>query len=317
MKKIIALLTIIMLGVFAVGCGANEKNQVSDNNVEKNYDQEKIVEKRQEEEMIEQVLQIVEKTQEIVEDVQQTEVIINDEVQNYTVLQQDTKKDELVGEAEKALFSFIEAIINKDIESARKYMLYDDLDYPFSPIDDCLDYDSEDVLYDITEVEEISDDMKLININMKTQEEEAEEILLMKKVNDSWRLASGGVISRKQSVFTDDQVKDGEVVIYLKDIYHRFNGLDTYVISIVNNTTEKLNIGFVNNPAIIYENQAGKGYIEFDETGVVNPYSKDYMYFTVDATEGPVKSIILKEVMLGLQPTTSDVKVFIGEMIER
>ena len=85
----------------------------------------------------------------------------------------------------------------------------------------------------------------------------------------------------------------------------------------MNNTTEKLNIGFVNNPAIIYENQAGKGYIEFDETGVVNPYSKDYMYFTVDATEGPVKSIILKEVMLGLQPTTSDVKVFIGEMIER
>ena len=59
-------------------------------------------------------------------------------------MQQDTK-DELVGEAEKALFGFIEAIINKDIESARKYMLYDDLTI-FSPIDDCLDYDSEDML---------------------------------------------------------------------------------------------------------------------------------------------------------------------------
>ena len=142
----------------------------------------------------------------------------------------------------------------------------------------------------------------------------------MKKVfgksDDTWYIANGGVISRKQSIYTEDQIKDGDVAIYLKDIYHRFNGEDIYVVCLVNNTTEKLNVGFVNRPAVIYENETGKEYVELNNNFVVNPYSSEYMYFTVDSKEGPVKSIILKEVMLGLQAETSDVDVFIGEMVE-
>ena len=300
MKKLIALLTlIIMVGVTVIGCGPNDKKQASSNNAETNYEAEEVAEEIEE------------------EDEQEKEEKTNNEVHSDAVIQEDAKVAEGLGDAEGVLFSFFEAMTSQDVERAREYILYDDLDFPFSPLEDGLDYYSDNKPLDITKVEELSEDMKMIYVNIDTPEGEIEDSFLLKMVNGAWYVAPQGVVSRYQSVHTDEQVKDGEVCMYLKNIYHDYNAVDTYVVSIVNNTSEKLNIGFVNNSAVIYENEAGKGYIELDNNFVVNPYNSESMYFTVDSSEGLVKSIILKEVMLGFQAKTNDVEVFIGEMVEQ
>jgi len=297
MKKIIALLVLIVMVAFsAIGCGSNGEKQTSGNNVETNYNAEEVAEKTEAEGKDEQVTK---------------------EANNNPDTQVDTKAVEDSGDAEKVLFKFFEAMMNKDIETARRYVLFDDLDFPFSPLEAGLDYYSDNKPLDVTKVEEISEDMKLIYVNMDTPEKESEEIFVLKKVNDAWYVAPQGVISRQQSVYTDEQVKDGEVGIYLRNIYHSYNGIDTYAINIVNNTDEKFNIGFVNKGAVIYENDAGKKYIELNENFVTNPYNREILYFTVESSEGPVKSITLKEVMLGLQARTSEVKVLMGEMVEQ
>jgi len=301
MKKLIALLTlIIMVGAFVIGCGTNDKSQVSNDKVEPNYQEEEMVEEVQVDEVEEQVV----------------EETIKNEEGNDTDGQKDIENPKYSGDVEKVLFSFFEAVLNQDLEKARECVLIDDLGFPFSSLEEALDYYKANQSPDITKVEEISDDMKMIYANVETSEGEIEESFLVKRLDDTWYIANGGVISRKQSIYTEDQIKDGDIAIYLKDIYHRFNGEDIYVVCLVNNTTEKLNVGFVNRPAVIYENETGKEYVELNNNFVVNPYSSEYMYFTVDSKEGPVKSIILKEVMLGLQAETSDVDVFIGEMVE-
>ena len=169
---------------------------------------------------------------------------------------------------------------------------------------------------DIVNTEKISEDMQLIHVNMKSPEEEYEDSYLLTMAGGSWYVASGGIVSRQKSVYTEEQVKDGEVGIYLQNIYHAFNGIDTYVINIVNNTSEILRIGFVNNGAIIYENNAGKEYVDFETTLELSPYNSGEIYFTANSNEGLVKTITLKEVMLGLQAQTSDVEVLMGEMMD-
>lgn len=304
MKKLIALLTlIIMVGAFVIGCENNNKNQVSNENVEANYQEEETVKEIQVDGEEKQVVEETTKNQE----------------HNDTDEQKDIENIQYAEDVEKVLFGFFDAILNEDLEKARKCVLFDDLGFPFSSLEEALDYYKGNKSPDIARVEEISDDMKIIYANVKTLEGEFEESFLIKRLDNTWYLANGGVISRMQSIYTEDQIKDGDVAIYLKDIYRRFNGEDIediYVVCLVNKTTEKLNVGFVNRPAVIYENEVGKEYVEFNDNFVVNPYSSEYMYFTVDPEEGPVKSIILKEVMLGLQAETSDVEVFIGEMIE-
>lgn len=304
MKKLIALLTlIIMVGAFVIGCENNNKNQVSNENVEANYQEEETVKEIQVDGEEKQVVEETTKNQE----------------HNDTDEQKDIENIQYAEDAEKVLFGFFDAVLNQDLEKARKCVLFDDLGFPFSSLEEALDYYKGNKSPDIARVEEISDDMKIIYANVKTLEGEFEESFLIKRLDNTWYLANGGVISRMQSIYTEDQIKDGDVAIYLKDIYRRFNGEDIediYVVCLVNKTTEKLNVGFVNRPAVIYENEVGKEYVEFNDNFVVNPYSSEYMYFTVDPEEGPVKSIILKEVMLGLQAETSDVEVFIGEMIE-
>lgn len=299
MKKIVILLMLIgMVGLTIIGCGTNDGKQTSSNNVETNNEVEEVAEQIEAE-----------------EDKQEKEETMNNEVQNDTDTQEGIEVAEHSGEAEKVLFSFFEAMTNQDIENAKQYVLYDDLGYPFGSIEGVIEYYLNNKLLDITKVEELSEDMKRIYVNIETPEEEMEDSYVLKKVNDAWYVAPQGVISRQKSIYTDEQVEDGKVGIYLKYIYHGFNGVDTYVLSLVNNTSEKLNIGFVNRGAVIYENNAGKGYIELDDNYVINPYNSEDMFFTVDSSEGPVKSIILKEVMLGLQAETSDVEVLMGEMV--
>ncbi len=298
MKKLFALITIIIIVGFSVtGCGTNDEKQTSSSNVETNYNTEEVAGE--------------------IEDQEKKEETTNKEEQNDTEIKEDTEAVEHSGDAEKVLFSFFEAMTDQDVEKAREYVLYDDLDYPFLALEEGLDYYSENKPIDIIKVEELSEDMKMIYVNIDTPEKKIEDSYLLKKVDNAWRVATQGVISRYQSVHTDDQVKDGEIGIYLKNIYHDYNGVDTYAVNIVNNTDEKFNIGFVNRGAVIYENDAGKGYIELQENFVVNPYNKNILFFTVDSSEGPVKSIVLKEVMLGLQAQTSEVEVFMGEMIEQ
>ena len=58
MKKLIALLTlIIMVGAFVIGCGTNDKSQVSNDKVEPNYQEEEMVEEVQVDEVEEQVVE--------------------------------------------------------------------------------------------------------------------------------------------------------------------------------------------------------------------------------------------------------------------
>lgn len=124
--------------------------------------------------------------------------------------------------------------------------------------------------------------MKAIKVKIKGQNEELEEDYLLKKVNDNWYVATEGIVSRQQSIYTDDLVEDGKYGIYLENIY---------------------------------ESNVGKKFIEMDQNLEVNPYSKGQFYFTVDPAEGPVKSITLTEFMLGLEPMTREEKVNIGEML--
>jgi len=307
MKKLMILLTLIsMIGFSTIGCGTNDQKQEAGNIAEKNSNAVEETEKQNAEET--EKLNNEEREEEREET--NTQADDKDEQGNAEVAEQSD-------DAEKVLLDFLDAVLIRDFERAEKYMLYKDLSSPLPTMEEAHNFYSNNKPLEITKVEEASEDIKMIYMNFKTQEEKVfEEPILLKKVNDAWYIAPQGVISMHRSVYTKEQVKDGEVGIYLKYVYHRFNGEDIYVVDIVNNTSEKLRLGFVNKASFIYENDAGKKYIEFDNTYEVNPYSNGDFWFTVDSKEGPVKSILLKDVMLGLQPKTSDVEVYMAEMVE-
>lgn len=315
MKKNFALLTLIsIIGIYAVGCGSNGNK--SDNNTEKTYDVE-ATNNAEKEEAKEEV-----KGEEAEEENDQNndEIAEEKEVNGDGLVEEkdnnsENQKD--IGAEGQIVYNFYEAVINKDIEKANQYVLFDDLEPPFDSLEKILDYYADKNYLEITQVEEVSEDMKLYHVKVGTDETSyVEEAYLLKKVDDTWYLALSGLVSWHQSVYTNEQVEDGKIAIYLKDVYRYYNGTDIYVLSIVNNTDEKFNLGFVNRGGIIYENSK-KGFIELDQNMITNPYSHEFLYFTVDSSEGPVKSITLKETMLGLQASTSDFEVSIGEMIEK
>ncbi|NMB43920.1 MAG: hypothetical protein GX995_07305 [Clostridiales bacterium] len=290
-----------MIGVFTVACGRNEDTDTLNNSNE--VTKETVLETEEEREE--------EETKEIEEQAIIKETT-SDESDKSTEVE-DSKK--FLDGAEEVLYKFFEAMANQDIEIAREYVLYYDLEFPLHPLEDMRSYYIENKPLYTVGVEELSEDMKAIKVKIKGQNEELEEDYLLKKVNDNWYVATEGIVSRQQSIYTDDLVEDGKYGIYLENIYEYYNGVLTYVISMVNNTNEKLHYGFVNRGGVIYESNVGKKFIEMDQNLEVNPYSKGQFYFTVDPAEGPVKSITLTEFMLGLEPMTREEKVNIGEML--
>lgn len=155
MKKLFALITIIIIVGFSVtGCGTNDEKQTSSSNVETNYNTEEVAGE--------------------IEDQEKKEETTNKEEQNDTEIKEDTEAVEHSGDAEKVLFSFFEAMTDQDVEKAREYVLYDDLDYPFLALEEGLDYYSENKPIDIIKVEELSEDMKMIYVNIDTPEKKIE-----------------------------------------------------------------------------------------------------------------------------------------------
>lgn len=308
MKKLIALLTLIgMIGVYTVACGSNNKNSTSDHIDEANKMQEEIKDNETEvkaEVKVEEVKEEKDKDEEAKDEVKEQEnVEIVEDVQNE--------------KAEKQLITqYFEAMKNQDVEMLKQCVLYDDLDFPLNPLADMFSYYFDKKLLDLVKVEDISDDMKIIYVLIENKDSNFEDKYLLKKVDDTWYVALQGITAWSRSVYTNDQVEDGKVGIFLRDVYHYYDGKDIYVISIVNNTDELFYFGFVNEGGFIYENNE-KGYIKMNNKVTIDPYNKDLVYFTVDSSGGPIKSITMKEVMLGLKAQTEDVEVFIGEMIEK
>ena len=170
MKKLIALLTlIIIIGAFVMGCGNNDKNTVSNDNVKVNHDEEKRVEE----------IQVEEEEEEVKEDIKNNEEHTDD-------TQKDIQNTQTSGDAEEVLLGFFEALTNQDLEKAREYILYDNLGFPFVSLEDAADYYNENKPLDIVRVEEIADDMKMIYVNLKNSENVVEESFLLKRLDDRW-----------------------------------------------------------------------------------------------------------------------------------
>lgn len=308
MKRLFTLLILISaIGGLVLGCDTNGKT-VLDKVVEsKMGDIEDLKEMQSNEDNNKEIEEAG------IKDLEQKEDIVDSKyIENIT-----NEEDEYPDDVEKVLRNFVEAMRSGDIEKASEYVLYADLEAPFSPLKDNISSYKEILTYDIQRItdEVIPEDFYMLRIYMNTSKGEVSDNILLKNVDDTWYIANQGVVLRYQSIYADDQVPDGECGIYLKNVYRYFTGYDLYVISIVNNTNEKLYIGFINNTLVIYENEEGKNTIQMDNRYEINPYNKDYVYFHTDSSKGQVKSIALTEVMLGLKASTSDVKVSIGEMI--
>lgn len=310
MKKILGLITLIgMIGVYAVGCGSNNDKQLrKEETVGEVNSEDKVIDAEEKDaDDVEEV--------EIVDD---AKVVANEESNDTQEIVNETDANKNRDE-EQVIYDFFETMKNGDIEKARQYVLYDDLEAPFYSLESTKDYYVKNKLFGITKMEDVSDDLKLVYLSVGTDEASAiEDSYMLKKDGNDWLILINGVMSWEQSVYEKDQFEDGSVAVYLKDIYHWYNGKDVYVIGIANNTNKKFNYGFVNYGGVIYEFENNKKeYLEMKQLFVTEPYSFSYIYFSVDAAEGPIKSITLTETMLGLQSKTGEVQVLMGEMIEK
>src|SRR5690554_2627002 len=134
MKKLTAfVIMMIMVGFSATGCGTNSEKQASSNHAETNYHAENVTEK--------------------VEDRVKKEEATDKKIDDGADILEDKEAAEHSGDAEKVLFRFFKAMTDQDIEGAREYVLYDDLDYPFSSLEDALEFYSENKPIEITKVE--------------------------------------------------------------------------------------------------------------------------------------------------------------------
>lgn len=314
MKKIITFLALIsMMTVFAVGCGGKTGGKMANRSERNNTVEENINEGKK-----------TENQKDTVTDKNNDSVNVADEVVNegHDINEDklEDKKDADTNDTgyEQVIYGIFEAMKNGDIEKARQYVLYDNLEPPFSSLESTAGYFKNNELLEITNAEEVSENLMLVHMKVGTKESPVDDAYLLKKVDNNWIILLNGVTSWKQSVYKPDQFKDDSVTVYLKDIYHLYNDKDVYVIEIVNNTNQKFNFGFVNYGGFIYELENNeKGYAEMQELSVTDPYSTSNVYFFADTSDVSIKSITLTETMLGLQSKTGETQVMMGDMIEK